>query len=73
MHSSFYFLIPFALAATCDLATFPSHVQRSAISAETEFLVLTVVAVTLTILLVVSSLMTTHPEIGALIAEYNQF
>lgn len=73
MHSSFYFLIPVVLAATCDLATVPVHAQRSAISAETEFLVLAVVAVTLTVLLVVSSLMTTHPEIGTLIAEYNQF
>ena len=75
MHHSFYFLIPFALAATRDLAIAiaPSDAQRSGISAETEYRILTGVAVALTILLAISSLMTTHPEIGALIAEYNQF
>ena len=75
MHHSIYFLIPFALAATRDLAigVAPSRVKRSMISPETEYRVLSPVAIALTVLLIGSSLMTTHPELGALIANYNQF
>lgn len=75
MHHSIYFLVPFALAATRDLAigVAPPRVQRSVISPETEYRVLSPVTVALTMLLIGSSLMTTYPELGALIANYNQF
>lgn len=75
MHHSIYFLIPFALAATRDLAigVAPPQGQRPVISPETEYRILTPVAAALTMLLIGSSLMITHPELGALITNYNQF
>jgi hypothetical protein len=75
MHHSLYLLIPFALAATRGLAIgiVPPDLQRAAMPAETEYRILLGVAATLTLLLVVASVMTTHPEIGALVAEYNRF
>lgn len=75
MHHSIYFLLPFALAATRDLAigVATSQVQPSVMSPEMEYRVLSPVAAALTMLLIGSGLMITHPELGALIANYNQF
>lgn len=75
MHQSFYLLLPLALAATPVLAVefLSQDVRRSATSAEERYRILIRVAVALTMLLVVSSFMTFLPEIGAIIAEYNQF
>ncbi|MBR0790012.1 hypothetical protein JQ631_13115 [Bradyrhizobium manausense] len=75
MHHSFYLFLPLALAATPVMAleVLTSDAKRSAIAAEARYRILIRVAGALTILLVVSSLMTFHPELGAIIAEYNQF
>ena len=75
MHHPFYLLIPFALAAARSLAIeiAPPRVPFPAILAETEYRVLVGVAFALTMLLIVSSLMNSHPELGAIIAAYNQF
>ena len=75
MHHSLYLLIPFALAATRGLAIgiVPPELQRSAMPTEREYRILVGAAATLALLLAVASLMTTHPEIGALVAEYNRF
>ncbi|WP_271614462.1 hypothetical protein [Bradyrhizobium sp. CCBAU 51627] len=75
MHQSFYLLFQVALTFTPVMALefLTSDVARSATSAEGRYPILVKVAVALAMLLVVLSLMKFHPEIGAIIAEYNQF
>ena len=73
MHHSFYLLFPLALAATPGMALEILDPKHSAPSAEARYRILIRIAVALTILLIVSSLMTFHPEIGAVLAEYNRF
>lgn len=75
MNHSFYLLLPMALATTPVLAAeiLTQDVKCPAASAEMRYRILMRVAVALTMLLVVSSFMTFDPEIGAIVAEYNQF
>jgi len=70
-------LVPPVLAATRSLAfgiqARGEHVARSAISAETEYEMLVVVVFCLTGLLVSLCVMTGFPNLGAIVAEMNQF
>lgn len=70
-------LLPLAVAATRSIAfgiQWPnSEDRRSTISTETEYQALVIVIFCLTGLLATLSLMIRFPDLGALIAEYNQF
>ena len=75
MHHPLYLLIPFALAAARRVAIeiAPPHLPLPAIPAETEYRVLVGVVFALTLLLIASIVMNSHPELGAMITAYNQF
>jgi hypothetical protein len=75
-HPLFLFL-PFVLAATRSLVLgvqSPGKLAvRSTIPSETEYEALLIVILCLTGLLISLSMMVRFPELGAVIAEYNQF
>lgn len=77
MRDPFFLLFPFVLAAARSLSfgivsRGPSEEWRT-ISAETEYRFLMVAIFSLTGLLVTLGLMIRFPDLGAVIAEYNQF
>lgn len=75
MNHSFYLFLPVALATTPVLAAeiLTQDVRCPAASAEMRYRILWRVALALTMLLVVSSLIRFDPGLGAIVAEYNQF
>lgn len=77
MRYPLFFLLPFALAAARSLACtihLPGISEgRPTVSADTEFRFLSIVIFCLTGLLVTLIVMMRFPDLGAVIAEYNQF